>query len=640
MGGLVLTLGWLLLFAGWAVWHALARPGRQIGGWVALALVLIAAAVAGRSAMGTPNAWRAILTTWQWVALPCAFVSIRQMAATADDSRGLFGVVVATAVGVLAGHVAPLISGLFGVTWPASFPIPQWQPDDFRFVSHGGLNTAAQELRWWSGDLLWVALAVPACVIFGLRSRAAPFPRDRMLAWMPLTILLVGLAARTVHHLPPAPADMVPALRMAGNFPGGVGPGAYDRFAAREAAPSSEVVVVDPPNSLLGLAASAGWAALAALVIALVVLIRSLKRRPAAPDAPVRVIRPHWEMHIGGVIGILAAMGIEAYDWPGAGAPPIVALSMITAIRILAWFSTFAVAENCMLMEESDNAVTIGVIAAVCCAAAYDLLRPGLSFAFWATAAIAVNLASPPPISAWAASLPARLLPLLLAPALLAGFIVSAFVPAMMASIGAHRAIRATPLFDAKLDIIRRADGPAAHAAARGEAVRFVRRLVLQPLSDGETETGNWLAGPASDLAALRAPWLASAWDLGAAGDTDKQAVLDARTAQTLDHENAAGFLAELQARLRFAAASPNKRDEQFQISDSLIREILRREPALEARLRFHTAAAHFAARDIESGRRDARIAQSLDAQAPGPRYRLADAERRQVQAWLAGEKQ
>lgn len=639
LGGIALTLGWFTVFAGWAVWHALARPGRSIGGWVALALVGTALVVAARSGMGAPNAWRAILTTWQWIAVPCAFVAVRQLAATADDSRGLFAVVVATAAGVAAAHVAPLISGMFGVTWPDTFPVPNWQPGDFEFPTAGGIGAIGQELRWWSNDLLWVALALPACIIFGWRSRAAPFPRDRMLAWAPLAFLLVGMTARATHHWPPAPPTWGPALRMTGVSPGGVGSGAYDRFSARFTSPADEIVAFDPPNSYLGLAATAGWAALLALALAIAVLCQFL-RKPSKPhaDGPVRVIRPHWEMHVGGIVGIVAGMGIEAFDWPGANAPPIVPLSMIAAIRILAWFPTFAVAENCLLMEESDKAPAIGLIAVLFCAGAYDLLRPGLSFVFWVTAAIGVNLASPPRVSTWAGKLPARLLFLIVAPLLLAGFVASAFVPALMASIGAHKAVRATPLFDSKLDVIRRADGPAARSAARGEAVRFVRRLILQPLTDAEFDSGGWAKGPAADLAALRSPWWAASWDHGAAGDADKEAIIDARTAQSLDTENVAGYLAEMQARLRFAGHSPIQRAEQFASAESLMAEILRREPALEARLRFRIAAANFAAKDDAAGEREARTAQSLDAQAPGPRFRLTDPERDQVRRWLGGQ--
>lgn len=634
--GVVLTLGWFLVFAGWSAWHALARPGRRIGGWVALALLMTAAVVATRSAMGTPNAWRAILTTWQWIAIPCAFISVRQLAATSDDSRGLFAVVVATAVGIAGAHVAPLVSGVFGVAWPSEFPVSNWQPVDFEFPGAVGIGAAGQELRWWSNDLFWIALALPACIIFGWRSRAAPFPRDRMLAWAPLAILLVGTAARAIHQWPPAPVSWTPAIRMAASSPGGVGPGSYDRFVARFTNSESDIVRIDPPNSYLSVAAASGWAALATLAVTLAVLIWFLKKPRKLPtDAPVRVIRPHWEMHIGGVIGILAGMGLEAYDWPGVSAPPIVALSTIAIFRILAWFPTFAVAENCLLMEESDNAPAIGLIAVLCCAAAYDLLRPGLSFVFWVTAAIGVNLASPPAISTWAASLPGRLLPLLVAPVLLAGYVVSAFVPAMFATSGAHRAIRATPIYDAKLDVIHRADGPAARSASRGEGVRYIRRLILQPLIDAEADTGGWTMGPAADLAAIRAPWWAASWDLGATGDADQQAILDARTAQSLDPENVAGYLAEMQSRLRFAAHSPIKRAEQLAIAESLVSEVLRRDPALEARLRFRIAAANFAAKDSAAGAREARAAISLDAQAPGPRYRLTEAERDQIRRWL-----
>mgnify|MGYP001314966018 FL=1 len=630
-----MTLGWFLVLA---LWHALANPRRPIISPVALALLVVAGLVAARTAAGSANAWVSAATAWQWAALPVVFIVVGQLAGPPNDSRGLFAVIVATGVSALFVHIAPLISWIFRVPWPTDFPDPNWTPTGMDVVTASGSGFRRADLREMAGDLFWFALAAPAAIFFGWRSRVAPFPRDRMLAWAPLAMLLVGLAAQIGQRLPPLPASWGPAVRMVASAPAGVGPGLYDRYAARLASPGAEVVHLDPPNSYLGLAATAGVVTLIALLAAMALAYRDL-RRPRAPDpAAMRMIRPHWDLHIGGMIGILGGAALQAFDWPGAE-PPFLALGLEAVIRAAAWFVTFMIAENCLLMEESDSAMGMGLAAAALAAVVGDVLRPEFTPAFWAAAALALNLVRPPADWPWAGTRFVRLAAIVAAASLLLGFAFMTYAPAISAAIAAHSAARSVPLYASKLDVIRRADGPAARAAGHSEAARYVRRQIAQPLTNAAQAAPIW--APAAghtigDLAAASALWWAAVWDHNPAGDPDALAIATARAGQRLDAESAAGFLAEFHARLRFAEKSAHQRTEHLAAAESLIPEIVRREPSLEARLRFRLANAYFAAEMSERGLSESRAAEQLDHDAPGPRYRLTDAERSELKRRLA----
>ncbi len=129
-------------------------------------------------------------------------------------------------------------------------------------------------------------------------------------------------------------------------------------------------------------------------------------------------------------------------------------------------------------------------------------------------------------------------------------------------------------------------------------------------------------------------------------------------SARALDPDSAAPPLAEFLTRLTFAIIHPSMfrnpqerqlahlrrlRAEQLQKAEELIPVILKRDPALEARLHFRLAQALIRMKDDpaqpselhERGRRLAAEARELDAAAPGPRWRLTEAQREQLRGWL-----
>jgi hypothetical protein len=164
---------------------------------------------------------------------------------------------------------------------------------------------------------------------------------------------------------------------------------------------------------------------------------------------------------------------------------------------------------------------------------------------------------------------------------------------------------------------------------ARKDGGQFVARAILRPLADAVRHNPD-NAGPLLE----QVPWWLAAWELGGE-KADENAIIATQLAQRRDPEGVVGYLAELRVRLRFAEATEKKRVEQFRHAEELIREVVRRDPARAARLRYQVARVCFTVKDNEKGKLAAEAAMQLDADAPGPRYRLQDEERAQLRKWL-----
>jgi hypothetical protein len=218
---------------------------------------------------------------------------------------------------------------------------------------------------------------------------------------------------------------------------------------------------------------------------------------------------------------------------------------------------------------------------------------------------------------------------LLITVPLAAAFVGLVAVPGISAANAVWEARLYARGFPAKQSAVAKAT-PVMKTAARNDAAKYVDRHVLGPLARA-VQANPAAAGPLLE----QVPWWMTMWELGAPVNGDANAVTAARIAQVRDPEGIAGYLAELRVRLRFAEATENKRAEQFTHVEDLIREIVRRDPARAARLRYEVARVAFAVKDAERGKAAATAALQLDADAPGPRFRLTDAERAQVRKWV-----
>ncbi len=95
---LVLSLLWLVLAVGWAVWRMATQQGTWYASLADVALAAVAGLVFLSALVAAPYKHPAWLIAWEWVVLLVIFCLVRQMATTADDRRGLLAAVLATGV--------------------------------------------------------------------------------------------------------------------------------------------------------------------------------------------------------------------------------------------------------------------------------------------------------------------------------------------------------------------------------------------------------------------------------------------------------------------------------------------------------------------------------------------------------------
>jgi hypothetical protein len=631
IAGLTLTLGWLVVFAGWSVWHAIVNPGRSLGGPVAIGLIATAGIATARAAFGASNNWLATLAAWQWVAVPAAFIVVRQLTTVRDDARGLMAVLVATGTAALCVHAAPFLVRLFGFTWQTESPEARFLPDGYLSIASSLAAANRHELRAWCVDVFCLALVVPTAIVFGLAVRHLPVRRVRLLGWPPLILALIGAGAVLGLHQSPTPPSWGPAIQLAAESPGGVGPGLYDRFAVRHTSPAAETVVADRPNTHLGLAAEAGWAAWILFLCTLVLAGRAL-RSPPPPDAKLLpAYRPRWELQAGGIVGMLGGYVLQIQDWPAVTAPPFLTYAISVGVRVAVWLVVYTPAESSLLTGRADRALTWGLLAVAGVSCVYDILSPGLAESYWAAVAVAINLVAPSAGASWSQKFIPRLLIVLLAVGVLAGFVWTVYAPTIASIVAERRVIRTAPRYASLLELLHRAEGEVGKSAAHGEASRFITRLILQPLIDAN----QWNRHDPLP-AVTRVPWYVALAEHTTEKNPAHQAILTARAAQELDFEGPTAFLAEFQAHLHLADLTTANRFEHLALAQELIDEIVRRDPPLEARLHYYLAAAYLAGKDTQTALREANAARMLDERAPSGRYRLLDAERKQVEIWLA----
>src|SRR5262245_7277986 len=157
-GSLVLALGWFVALAAWAAWNAWRGPGRSVGGWAALPLVLAALAVAVRVGFAPPVTWMGLTAAWGVATWAVAFVAVHQVAADRRDAAGLYAALRAAAVAAFVDLALPQMAAWVALT------LPQAPPDIY-----------GRSLFW-----VWIAIAPSLVVRWVPRERrdwgmSAPF---------------------------------------------------------------------------------------------------------------------------------------------------------------------------------------------------------------------------------------------------------------------------------------------------------------------------------------------------------------------------------------------------------------------------------------------------------------------------------
>jgi O-antigen ligase len=103
--GMVLTLCWLAVGVGWALWRLWSGRGEWYVGLVEVALLVAAACVfvSAETAAGYKHPAR--LIAWEWFGLLLTFCLIRQLATSPDERQGLFAALLASGVTLAAQAV-------------------------------------------------------------------------------------------------------------------------------------------------------------------------------------------------------------------------------------------------------------------------------------------------------------------------------------------------------------------------------------------------------------------------------------------------------------------------------------------------------------------------------------------------------
>jgi tetratricopeptide (TPR) repeat protein len=96
--GMVLSLLWLVLAVGWAIWRIWSKQGTWYASLVDVPLAVVVGLVFASSAWAATYKHPAWLIAWEWLILLVLFALVRQLARTPGERRSLLAAAVATAV--------------------------------------------------------------------------------------------------------------------------------------------------------------------------------------------------------------------------------------------------------------------------------------------------------------------------------------------------------------------------------------------------------------------------------------------------------------------------------------------------------------------------------------------------------------
>jgi hypothetical protein len=262
----------------------------------------------------------------------------------------------------------------------------------------------------------------------------------------------------------------------------------------------------------------------------------------AEAERPVR-----WEFYLGGTVGVLLAFVLRAGGLP---ADEILGEAVAAVVRAVAWFAAFALFERLAWPERGRVlALTAGVASLLLyLSVAGGISWPAVAGPLWVAVGLALAHLGRPALPWLSRQRAARLLPLpvLLATAL--GYFAFLFYPVADAAALTQRALRSAGYF------AEHYKKPEKEWPKRWRPDDHLKRAVLGPLRQAESEDpGN------ARLDVYLAEWHGQLWGVLAAGDPQADPELSraalrwASRAQRLNPQGLEGYLAEYQARRRFA---------------------------------------------------------------------------------------
>jgi hypothetical protein len=508
---------------------------------------------------------------------------------------------------------------------------------------------------WWThsrGAILGVLFAGLVALIF--YGRHIWWPRRRwLLAGFVASLCLALAASRTswgaaavdkaTHSFGLRTEYWAATWRMIAQHPWlGVGAGNFGRLYPRYMTPEASEKIQDPHNSSLEIWATAGIVTLAVFLLTLGFLFRrwsqNLSARGASEEAPRDRERfPRWDIHLGGIGGLLLGVLLRIGD-----SPDVLEEGLLSAGRCLVWFVAYTVFAPVPWPGRTlPLALMTGVAALLLnlCVSG-GISWPSVAVPLWIMAALALAADREP--SSMPSLITGRLLlvrgvAFALAVAGAFSYLLLVFVPVTAAA--------------SDLTAVRRLSGD---EADRSEATNRPATSGSDPVKktspDEKRQAARLLAilkhleaGQKADPGDVSAYLELAYWYGQSARVIDRndavfqKAVTWARLAQKLDPDSKEGFLAEYQL-LKARAADPAADSSLARRLPGIFQSVVDRDPT-EATLHAELAELYEKAGQPSRARLEAEEALRLDGAASTPARRLGPEQRKQMEKLAANQK-
>jgi hypothetical protein len=672
--GIILNLCWLGTAVLSAIWLARSPRKLKIDWPIFLGLVLVAALFFLSSGVAKCYRHPAWLISFEFAILPILFLVIRQISAdedpTSDSAGGLLRAMLASFIS-LAGF------GIYQAAAPAlglrTLDLPV---DRTSYLPPGSdfLGPVAEPLSqpWEARSTLEHSSTLLAILLLGLPCLGVMAFRHRnwkvrsllaLVAALLVALLLAGSGwwREEGRNLVGGSITATRILKERPIF--GAGPGNFDRHSPRLQPLVMREVLHQPGQAYLELAATVGVIC-AIVFIGLVALVnwniaRSAKTLPNWEPVPEFVLAspPRWEFYLGGALGLVLGLGLRVNDLMGTEVPRSILFASIGAVaRALIWFVVFSWLDGIpgrgkyRQMALVCGLLLVGVFGVFSGA----ILKPVVLQLFWVFAALALaGTASVVPLSPQARLGRWALVPVAIAA--VATYLGLVCDPAWRSAGLLCHSRQAARFYPDRLHEVATAP-PYQQPILIRRTGEILRKSILGPLYDGLN------ADPNNERLALEAAsWERALWELEPK-EKSLEATLEKSSERALaltagvhkyDPYGTEALVREYHFRLTVARFNPefrekrskkgeenlqNQRQARFQRLAELLSEILERDPALGARLRFRLIEALMDTRDaerIKEARAQIPVVKALDENAPGPRWRLSEEQRERIREWL-----
>jgi hypothetical protein len=662
--GIILNLCWLVTAIFAAVWLARSPRMLQVNWPVFLGLTL----VTGLSFLSTivAKCYRhpAWLISSEFAVLPVLFLMIRQLAADedshSDSAGGLLRAMLASFVSLSAFGIYQTIAPTLGLR-TLDLPVDRtsYLPPGSDFLNP---ITDPNAKPWEARSTFQYPSTLFALLLLGL-----PFivvTAFRVKHWKARSLL--GLAAIMLIALILAGVGWwrqegrnflggsITSLRILKEVPiFGAGPGNFDRHSPRLQPPGIPEVLHEPGQAYFELAATTGILCALVFVTLLAILVwscfRSTKGLPDWEPPPKAFAEspPRWEFYLGGALGLVLGLGLRINDLIGTEVPRAILYSSIGAVaRALVWFIVFSWLDGISSRGRYRQIAMAGGLILVVLFGWFSgaLLRPVVLQLFWVLAALAfTEAAKVVPMSPRTRLGRWVLAPLaVLASATYLGLVCD---PTWRSASLLGHSRQAARFYSANLYEIATAS-PAGKRVLVQRLWPLTQEKILAPLYSAIQ------VDPQDTRPRLEAAgWERALWELLPNNSSSNKVLALTEEVKVLDPFGTEAQVREFQFRLvvaRYNRVDPKQpapvaeeagkiRDRYLGEANKLLDQIVERDPALETRLRFRLIEALLDTSDpqrIKEAWKQMEVVKELDANAPGPRWRLSDEQRQRLADW------